>query len=51
MEHFKFKPSLTDDYKNADLIICHGGAGTILECLRLRKKIIVINNDSLMDNH
>lgn len=27
------------------------GAGTLLECLRMDKKIIAVSNSSLMDNH
>lgn len=37
--------------KESELIISHGGAGIILECLKNKKKVIVCVNDTLMDNH
>ena len=37
--------------KNSELIISHGGAGIILECLKNKRKVIVCVNDTLMDNH
>ncbi len=67
---YSFKPSLECDMKNADLIISHAGAGSIMEGLeqcRIRnsimdsqhinndgllcKKMVVVINDKLMDNH
>jgi beta-1,4-N-acetylglucosaminyltransferase len=69
-EIYPFKPSLDHDMKNADLIISHAGAGSIMEGLeqcRVRnslidqqnagekaivcKKLVVVINDKLMDNH
>ena len=88
-EVYPFKPSLAHDMQNADLIISHAGAGSIMEGLaqcRLRnsnrnghghgnenrhesissagtrtrtrtrstcewKKLVVVINDKLMDNH
>ena len=48
---YDFQPSLDEDMKNADLIISHAGAGTVMESLRLKKKLIVVINTQLMDNH
>ena len=35
----------------ADLVICHCGAGTILEVLSLQKEAIGVINEDLLDNH
>jgi len=48
---YRFKPTLEHDMKSADLIISHAGAGSIMESLRLKKPLIVVINESLMDNH
>mmetsp|Transcript_24888 Transcript_24888/g.28773 ORF Transcript_24888/g.28773 Transcript_24888/m.28773 type:complete len:227 (-) Transcript_24888:60-740(-) len=76
-EIYTFKPSLEEDMQNADLIISHAGAGSIMEgmehCRRRnksnsssitriaskncnnfpkdKKKLVVVINDQLMDNH
>ena len=51
LEVFRFKPTLSEDMQSADLIICHAGAGSITEALSLHKKVMVVVNDTLMDNH
>ena len=48
---YRFKPSLDDDMRSADLIISHAGAGSILEGMRLGALMIVVVNDTLMHNH
>jgi len=48
---FDFKDDLTNEFAEADLVICHAGSGTILDSLRYSKPIIAIPNSSLMDNH
>lgn len=48
---FRFKPNLDEDMQQADLILSHCGAGSILEALSLRKTLIVIVNDTLQGNH
>ena len=37
-EFFKFAPNLTNYYNKADIVIGHGGPGTVFEVLRLKKK-------------
>lgn len=37
--------------RQADLIISHAGAGTVMEALRLKKQLVVVINTLLMDNH
>ncbi|THH33852.1 hypothetical protein EUX98_g270 [Antrodiella citrinella] len=51
VEVWRFKPSLQEEYEQADLVISHAGSGTILDVLRLRKPLIVIPNETLLDNH
>jgi beta-1,4-N-acetylglucosaminyltransferase len=48
---YSFESSLEHDMKEADLIISHAGAGTIMEGLRLKKRMVVVINTLLMDNH
>ncbi|OCH94976.1 glycosyl transferase [Obba rivulosa] len=48
---WRFKPSLQEEYERADLIISHAGSGTILDVLRLGKPLIVVPNETLLDNH
>jgi beta-1,4-N-acetylglucosaminyltransferase len=48
---YTFKGSLESDLKEADLVISHAGAGSILETIDQKKPCIVCVNESLMDNH
>ena len=48
---YRYKNNIIKDMESADLIISHAGAGSIMEGLGLQKKMIVVINDSLMDNH
>lgn len=50
-ECYNFKPTLSADMEAADLIISHCGAGSILECLTLKKVFIVVVNSTLQGNH
>lgn len=47
----KFSDNITDYFRKAALVICHCGAGTLLECLKLQKNIVAIVNSTLADNH
>ncbi|KAK6756827.1 hypothetical protein RB195_014948 [Necator americanus] len=51
VEYYRFKPNIQDDIENALLVIGHAGAGTCLECLKMKKPFIVVVNENLMDNH
>lgn len=48
---YTFQSSLEKDMTEADLIISHAGAGTVMEGLRLKKRLVVVINTLLMDNH
>lgn len=48
---FAFAPSLETYYEQADLIIAHGGLGTIVEALERGKKLICIVNPATYDQH
>ncbi|XP_028272109.1 UDP-N-acetylglucosamine transferase subunit ALG13 homolog [Parambassis ranga] len=51
LEVFRFKDSIADEIKQADLIISHAGAGSCLEALGAGKPLLVVVNDKLMNNH
>lgn len=48
---YMYKSSLRDDLLSADLVISHAGSGSIIESLEADKRLIVVVNESLMDNH
>lgn len=51
MGYFKYKSTLDDVVNSSELVIGHAGAGTILQALRSNKKLIVVINERLMNNH
>jgi beta-1,4-N-acetylglucosaminyltransferase len=48
---FRYKQSLERYYKSADLVICHGGSGTVFELLRMKKRFIAVPNLERTDSH
>ena len=46
-----YKSTLRDDLFSADMVISHAGSGSIIESLEAKKRLIVVVNESLMDNH
>jgi len=50
-DFFTYTKDLDSYFKKADLIVSHGGTGTVLELLSSGKKFIVVANTSLADNH
>lgn len=48
---FRFAPSLGTFIDAADYVVSHAGAGSVLEALRAEKRLLVVVNASLQDNH
>ncbi|CAL8097321.1 unnamed protein product [Orchesella dallaii] len=48
---YEYKPTIDEDIQWADIIISHAGAGTTLEALDQGKVLLVVPNETLMDNH
>jgi beta-1,4-N-acetylglucosaminyltransferase len=51
MEFFKFTNDIQAYYRQASMIISHGGAGTLSEVLQLNKPIIAVADPHQPDNH
>ncbi|KAG0130173.1 glycosyl transferase [Tuber indicum] len=48
---FSFADDLRTEVTHADLVISHAGSGSILDALRFQKRLVVVVNGALMDNH
>lgn len=51
LQVFAYSDSLEAHIAEADLVVSHGGTGSIMDTLRLSKPLVVVINDQLMDNH
>ncbi|SOV75503.1 glycosyltransferase family 28 protein, putative [Plasmodium sp. gorilla clade G3] len=51
VKYFTYKTNLDKYFEKAHFILSHSGAGTTLECLRKKKKILIVVNKKLMNNH
>ncbi len=51
MDYFRFEPSLERYYERADLVVGHGGLGTIVEALSWGKKLVCVVNPAVYDRH
>jgi beta-1,4-N-acetylglucosaminyltransferase len=51
MRFFRFIKSLNRAYEAADIIVSTGGAGTIIECVTKGKRLVVVENTTLMEGH
>lgn len=51
VEVFDFSPTVPDELRKAALVVSHAGAGTILDCLRAGRRVVVVPNEVLMANH
>jgi len=50
-QFFRFAQSLDDYYARANLVVAHGGLGTIVEVLERRKKLVCVVNPATYDRH
>jgi beta-1,4-N-acetylglucosaminyltransferase len=50
-QHFRFSDAFRLKIQQSDIIITHGGAGTVFQLLEMNKKIIVVPNLDRIDNH
>lgn len=50
-QYFRFAESLDRYYDEADLIVAHGGLGTIVEVLERQKRLVCVVNPATYDRH
>ncbi|WPK23417.1 hypothetical protein PUMCH_000657 [Australozyma saopauloensis] len=51
IEAFGFSDDINGHIRRADLVVSHGGTGSIMDALRLKKPLLVVTNDLLMEDH
>ncbi|KAG7379751.1 N-acetylglucosaminyldiphosphodolichol N-acetylglucosaminyltransferase catalytic subunit alg13 [Phytophthora pseudosyringae] len=51
LSFYRHDPQYKGDVARADLVISHAGAGSVMDGLALQKKLVVVVNTALMDNH
>lgn len=51
IKYYHLLPNIMNYIEAVDLIISHAGAGSILDALENKKDLIVVANQSLMNNH
>lgn len=51
IQWFRFSANLEAVLREHEFVISHAGAGSLLEGLRLARKMLVVVNEQLMDNH
>lgn len=49
--YFRFAPSLDEYYEQADIVVAHGGLGTLIEVMERKKKLIGLSNPDRFDHH
>ena len=50
-KYFRYKPSIEQKLDTADLVISHGGTGTVLFLLKADKPFIAVPNPNVAGNH
>jgi beta-1,4-N-acetylglucosaminyltransferase len=51
IRYFRFIRSLSKIYDIANIIISTGGAGTTMECVKRGLRLVVVENETLMEGH
>jgi len=49
--YFRFAPSLAPYYEQAEIVVSHGGLGTVVEVLQRGKRLIAVSNPDRYDTH
>jgi beta-1,4-N-acetylglucosaminyltransferase len=50
-QYFRFDNAFKLRIQQSDIVITHGGAGTVFQLLEMNKRIIVVPNMDRVDNH
>lgn len=50
-EYFRYAPSLEPWLGKAELLLCHGGTGSVFAAFRHQKRFVAIANTELADDH
>ncbi|HUT57015.1 MAG TPA: PssE/Cps14G family polysaccharide biosynthesis glycosyltransferase [Planctomycetota bacterium] len=51
MKWTRYVKNIQECFRRADLVVCHGGAGTVFELLQIGARFIAVPNRSLQDDH
>ncbi len=51
LECFAFEPNIAQRIRDAGLVVSHGGAGSLMEALALRRRVVAVVNRRLMHDH
>ena len=49
--HLRYAPSLDPYYDRAEIVVSHGGLGTVVEALRKGKRLVAASNPDRYDTH
>merc|ERR1711920_985608 len=50
-EVITYSPDIPNELQGASLVISHAGAGAVLDCLNNNRRLLIVPNEDLMDNH
>ncbi|NHJ14711.1 MAG: hypothetical protein EAX95_13610 [Candidatus Thorarchaeota archaeon] len=51
IQYFRFMRNLAKAYDAADVIVSSGGAGTTMECVHRGLRLVVVENEGVMEGH